>query len=214
MNTPSNTLKALSRRLALVALMAAAFLSAAAADSADAILRRASAAVKAAPSVEAAFVIAGADGPVRGTLTVAGSKFALLTPQMGVWFDGRTQWTLMRENGELSITEPTVSELMESNPFTIINHYANYYKARRIADRNGDFRVELTPVATSGSPISRAVIQIRKSDNLPCGVDVTFSNGSAIKVGTEKVAVGRRHPDAFFRHDKKKYPANEIVDLR
>ena len=109
------------KRLLLILIAIAGCLGCACAASHDAaaILARMKAKINASPSLEAVFTINGGEGPVEGNAVIAGSKYTMQTPQLKVWFDGRTQWTYLLNTGEVSITEPDASEQMASNPFAI-----------------------------------------------------------------------------------------------
>lgn len=89
----------------------------AAVNAAETLLSKVKAKFSASPSIEATFTINGGDGPVQGSATMAADRYFMTTPVLTVWYDGRTQWTFLKSSGEVSITEPTVEELMASNPF-------------------------------------------------------------------------------------------------
>ena len=42
-------------------------------------------------------------GGASGTIKVKGRKFQATTPQGIVWFDGKTQWTYVKQNGEVNV---------------------------------------------------------------------------------------------------------------
>ena len=98
--------------LAIVATTASAAKSVTAESILDGLRSR----IVGAPSVEAVFTINGGDGPVQGSVILAGSSYTMITPQMRAWFDGRTQWTLINSSKEVNVTEPDRSELMSTNP--------------------------------------------------------------------------------------------------
>ena len=53
-----------------------------------------------------------------GVINIKGEKFVLKTPDMVVWFDGKSQWTYLEKNEEVSVTTPNEEEVM--NLFTQI----------------------------------------------------------------------------------------------
>ena len=112
-------------RLTLIFLFAALFLHAVAAGqskaSAATILSSLRSRMASAPAVEAVFTINGGQGPVQGSVILSGAKYSMTTPQMSVWYDGRTQWTFLRNTNEVSITEPSADELLSTNPFAILS---------------------------------------------------------------------------------------------
>lgn len=115
-------------------IVALASLPVSAATSASDILAAMRSKMVSAKAVEIMFTIPGNDGSVQGNAILSGASFVFHTPQMSVWYDGKTQWTFLNSSKEVSITEPTAEELSASTPFAILNSYHESYKARRLSD--------------------------------------------------------------------------------
>ena len=49
----------------------------------------------------------GSVGRTSGTISVKGTKFVATTPQMTIWFNGKTQWSYMKSTNEVNISTPT-----------------------------------------------------------------------------------------------------------
>lgn len=196
----------------LVSALAGAVAFAATGDAAT-LLKQVSAKMAASPSVEATFTINGGDGPVQGNASMAADKYFMTTPVLTVWYDGRTQWTFLKSSGEVSITEPTVDELMESNPFAILSSPADRYTLRMLGDSQGRKRVEMTP--KSGlSGISKIVLFVDPSTHYPAAIVVNFDDGRAVDVVIDNITAAKAKPVGAFRYDSKRFPASEIIDLR
>lgn len=196
----------------LVFALAGAVAFAATGDAAT-LLKQVSAKMAASPSVEATFTINGGDGPVQGNASMAADKYFMTTPVLTVWYDGRTQWTFLKSSGEVSITEPTVDELMESNPFAILSSPADRYTLRMLGDSQGRKRVEMTP--KSGlSGISKIVLFVDPSTHYPAAIVVNFDDGRAVDVVIDNITAAKAKPVGAFRYDSKRFPASEIIDLR
>lgn len=203
----------MKKTLSLIALLICMVAGAAPARTAASILEAVSARMRAAGTVETTFVLTGSGQRVDGTMITSGAKIMLKTPGFSMWYDGRTQWTLVEATGEVNISEPTLEELMESNPFAILSDWSSHYSARRLPDEGSLKVVELTPKASMNSRITRAVISVG-ADNSPAGISVTFADGSDIAVAVTKMKNIANKPAAFFRFDPSAYPTYEIVDLR
>lgn len=195
----------------LFALVAA---TAYAADTASSVMSRCAAKLNSAGMCEVAFIIRGQQSPIAGTLTMEQAYFRMDTPQVKVWYDGRTQWTMLSSSREVSITEPTAAELMETNPFTVLNSYASHYKAMLVKAPAGKKAVQLTPLTGSPSGIRKAVVTVNTSSWLPTALSVTFTDGNEIRAEVSKVTFGKKLPVSSFRYDSKLFPASEIIDLR
>ena len=50
------------------------------------------------------------ENETTGTMTINGNKFQMQTPEAIVWYDGKTQWSMMRDGDEVNMTEPTAEE--------------------------------------------------------------------------------------------------------
>ena len=55
-------------------------------------------------------------GTQEGTLLLKGNKFHLNTGDVETWFDGKTQWSYLRQNEEVNVSTPTPEELQSINP--------------------------------------------------------------------------------------------------
>lgn len=202
------------KRLFIIALsvMLAATLYAAS-PTASSILSGIRKSMLAKPAMEAKFTINGGQGPVQGSITMSGAQFTMTTPQLKVWYDGRTQWTYLASTGEVSITEPTAEELAASNPFVILSSVDRSYDARRLSDVNGCHRVQLTP-KDKNSDMQKIVIVTDNTGKQPRAVTVTFSDGRQITLVIDHITGIAKPSERVFRYDEKLQPASEIIDLR
>ncbi len=183
-----------------------------AAVTATQLLDKVRAKFSASPSVEAVFTIAG-EHPLQGNALMAGNAFTLNTPQIEVWFDGKTQWTLIKSSQEVSVTEPDAEEMMAANPFAILTSPGSFYTARRLSDSRGRARVELTPRdKTSG--IEKIIVHIDTATSWPSAVVVDFADDRRIELMIDKITPSTKKSAGAFRYDASRYPAAEIIDLR
>lgn len=183
------------------------------AQSAESILAALQDKVRAAAAIDAAFTINGGGGPVEGSVQMAGSKFAMTTPKLSVWYDGHTQWTMLTASQEVSITEPTAAELVATNPFAILTSRQSHYTVRRHADSNGCRVVALTPRDKS-SGIDTITLFINATTGWPQTVIITFEDSNIVEVIIDNIAATKAKPANVFVYDPKRYPAVEVVDLR
>lgn len=194
----------------LTLLVTVAFASAAAETAAD-IMAKCARAFNGAPSLTVKASVASGSETFTATITASHEKFCLEYPQMIAWYDGTTQWTYARQTRELSITEPLPAELLESNPFAILNQYARAYNVRRLSDKQPV--VELTPKSRDAG-IRKAVLTVDAKTWLPTKIVVTMASGRTMTVTVKSAVKGKKPAASTFIYNKTKYPANEIVDLR
>ncbi len=200
-------------RIFLLALAAAIILPAVstAAESASTILASVRKKMLATPGVEALFTINGESGPSQGRIDMQGKAFALTTPAVSVWYDGKTQWTLVHSSNEVSITEPEPDEV--STMFPILSDPESHYTSRRLSDIRGKRRVELVP-KNKELGIKRYVVHIDPATSWPTAIVAEFEGGRRMDIVVDSMKGLPKREVSLFRYDTKKFPAMEIIDLR
>lgn len=182
-----------------------------AAQSAKTVLDKTAAVVSNKDGVSAGFKITdGQYGNLSGTIAVKGQKFQASTPQVNVWFDGKTQWTLMKSSNEVNVSNPTANELAAINPYNFINIYRSGYKYD-MKTVGKEFQVHLTATDKSRK-IQEMYINVNKSSYVPSQVKMLRGGKwSTITISNFKKA---SLSDSQFRFNSKSYPNAEIIDLR
>lgn len=182
-----------------------------AAQSAKTVLDKTAAVVSNKNGVSAGFKITdGQYGNLSGTIAVKGQKFQASTPQVNVWFDGKTLWTLMKSSDEVNVSNPTANELAAINPYNFINIYRSGYKYD-MKTVGKEFQVHLTATDKSRK-IQEMYINVNKSSYVPSQVKMLRGGKwSTITISNFKKA---SLSDSQFRFNPKSYPDAEIIDLR
>ena len=192
-------------------LIAATLISAATfAQTAKSVLDKAAANITVKSGVQAKFKMTGSMGNTSGTITIKGRKFHATTPQAIVWFDGKTQWTYMKNNDEVNVTTPTESQLQAINPYNFINLYKNGYDAT-LNSSGKDYVVHLT-ASTKDKKIRELFITVNKSSNTP--TQVKLLQGTKWTIFDISDLKKQDVPDSQFRFNAKDFPQAEIIDLR
>ena len=192
-------------------LIAATLISAATfAQTAKSVLDKAAANITVESGVQAKFKMTGSMGNTSGTIAIKGRKFHATTPQAIVWFDGKTQWTYMKNNDEVNVTTPTESQLQAINPYNFINLYKNGYDAT-LNSSGKDYVVHLT-ASTKDKKIRELFITVNKSSNTP--TQVKLLQGTKWTIFDISDLKKQSVPDSQFRFNAKDFPQAEIIDLR
>ena len=192
-------------------LIAATLISAATiAQTAKSVLDKAAANITVKSGVQAKFKMTGSMGNTSGTIAIKGRKFHATTPQAIVWFDGKTQWTYMKNNDEVNVTTPTESQLQAINPYNFINLYKNGYDAT-LNSSGKDYVVHLTS-STKDKKIRELFITVNKSSNTP--TQVKLLQGTKWTIFDISDLKKQSVPDSQFRFNAKDFPQAEIIDLR
>lgn len=201
------------QRITVLALVLISCTSIFAQNSGEAIVKRCVANFNNAPSLTADFTIALESGSEHGKFTLCKNLFKIETPTMAIWFDGKTQWTFLKANNEVNITEPTGEELMESNPFALLSSFSTQYNCRLLHSTSASDIIELTS-KIKNTPIKSARVTISKSTGWPTTLTVTLDNGTVTSVAVQGITMGNPMQATSFRFDKKMFPTAEIIDLR
>ena len=180
------------------------------AQTAKNVLDKAAANITVKSGVQADFKMTGSMGNTSGTITIKGKKFHATTPQAIIWFDGKTQWTYMKNNDEVNVTTPTESQLQAINPYNFINLYKNGYDYT--LNKSGkDYVVHLT-ASSEDKKIRELFITINKSSYQPS--QVKLLQGTKWTIFDISNLKKQNISDSQFRFNAKDFPQAEIIDLR
>ena len=180
------------------------------AQTAKSVLDKAAANISVKSGVQASFKMSGSMGTTSGTIAVKGKKFHATTPQAIVWFDGKTQWTYMKNNDEVNVTTPTEAQLQAINPYNFINLYKNGYMAT--LNKSGkDYVVHLT-ASSKDKKIREMFISVNKSSYHP--TQVKLLQGTKWTIFDITDLKKQNIPDTQFRFNSKDFPQAEVIDLR
>lgn len=188
-------------------------LPAQAATSASSVLDKAASKINAAKSLTAEYTISSGNSHENGRLVLASGKFTLNSPSLRTWYDGMTMWTYSPALDEVNITTPTAEELLEINPFAVINNYKSLYTPRITASGKGSYTIELKP-KRKGQIFSKAILVIDASTYSPKSIQLTMSDGSKVLIDVKSVTAGAFPGNDAFRFKKSDAPKAEIIDLR
>ena len=177
------------------------------------ILAKAVMSLKNAQSIEANFVATTPNGASSGSITISGNSFKLITNEVSVWFNGRTQWSYSPSIGEVNISEPTLEEIGQIDPFTVVNSLKSGYKARRLPSVAGYDKIELTPTS-KGTQYTNVVLTLNSKTSLPSDIVLTSTDGMKVNIAVNSIKKGGRLSASTFVFNPKLYPAVEVVDLR
>ena len=180
------------------------------AQSAKAVLDKAAGTITAQSGVIANFKMTTANGSTSGTIAIKGKKFYATTPQAKVWFDGKTQWTYLKNNDEVNVSNPTEAQLQAINPYNFINIYKRGY-TYTMNTAGSDYVIHLM-ASNADRKIKELFISVNKKSYQPKQVKMlqgkkwtTFDINSIKK---ENI------PDSQFRFNAKDFPKAEVIDLR
>lgn len=170
-------------------------------------------ALKKSPNLEITFTIYTDGASSSGSMVVNSQRFHLSTPEMKIWYDGKTQWATLDGSGEVNVTTPTAAELAQSNPFSLLSSLGNAFTFTRMKAAAGTEKILLTPKKPTDE-LSSATVTINASTHLPTEITVKDSAGTLTTVKITTLKNSPVAPLSRFRFDPKANPSLEVVDLR
>ena len=205
-----NKLRNIITLLALLLLAVPASAAMTAPETVAAAARR----ISSASGLTASFSVAAGGSTIKGSIKASGKKFALVTPQASSWYDGTNLYTYNASSRETTLVRPSLAELEETNPLSIIASAPGRFDAKFAAKQTaGSSTVVLTP-KKAGSGIKRAVLVLDAKTLAPKKIDITQTDGSSSVITVTAFKTGVNLPASSFVYPKAKYPAAKIVDLR
>ncbi len=189
------------------------------ADSAKDVLDKAYAQLKGAGGLQAKFTFTTLEGKktqgvTSGTMNVQDGKLCLKTDDLLLWFDGKTQWSMVPGDTEVTRTEPTATEKRSLNPYSFLQIYTDGYsykmKQGKLSNGKQGYKVFLN--ATNDQDIREVFIEVDSSYNL---VRVSFRRGkqSWTRIVINSLVTGKKFADEEFVFPAQQYPGVEVINL-
>ena len=152
----------------------------------------------------------------EGTMIMKNNKFVLRTPDIMIWFDGKTQWTYFPRNKEVNINTPTGSELRLLNPMILLQDYKKDFDVSYIGEStsaNAKIANDIALIPKKKEDIEKIEVQIEKGTSLPVKLVVTMRNDIRNTVTIKEIKESSP-PDKTFTFPENDFPDAEIIDLR
>ena len=149
-------------------------------------------------------------GKTSGSIAIKGRMFYAHTPKATVWYNGKTQWTLMKKTNEVNITTPTEAQRMRMNPYAFITMYKQGYKMG-MTKKGGNYVIHLTATSRQRS-VSEMYLTVNSRNYQPSMV--TMREGSTWSTITIFNFKAKNLPTSMFTFRAKDFPKAEVIDLR
>ncbi len=162
-------------------------------------------------AVKIEFTAKSKEGTSSGTLITQNNRFTLKSPEANIWFDGKTEWSMVNGSGEVNVITPTAKEIAEMNPMNFINLYKKGYKMS-MKTVNGNQEIHLIATSKKQS-IQEMYIYINPKTSKP--KTIKFRSGKAWTNITVRsfTQLGQKNP-LSFAFNPKDYPGVNIIDMR
>ncbi len=150
-----------------------------------------------------------------GSMDVLGNKFYLNSPDMLSWYDGKTQWSMIPNDTEVNLSEPSPAEQQAMNPTILLQLYKKgfSYKMKQGKLSNGEngYKINLT-ADDKKQNIREMYIEITNDYRL---TRISIREGKNwMRIVLSNTKTGKKFADSHFTFPAKQYPNVEIIDIR
>ena len=149
-----------------------------------------------------------------GTIQIKGSKFKLEIGGQTVYCDGKTKWTYIKDDNEVTINNASATD--DANPLNILNNYSSNYKAKYIKDvvEGGKTLtvIDMTPI--KGKSYSKVRLNINKAAKQIASYTIYDKNGSEYTSKVTKFTTNVVIADTTFTFNKADHPGVTENDMR
>jgi len=155
----------------------------------------------------------------KGYIFLEGQKFKVIIPKNEIISDGKSVWTYMKEDNEVTISEADTSEISIFNPAKLFTAYKHGFKYLLIGEEtieNIKYNViDLYPEDTENNPYSIIRLKISKTKNEIYSLKTSGKSGVDYTFQVVEYKPNINIPEGLFKFDKSKYPIDiEITDMR
>lgn len=155
------------------------------------------------------------EGTSQGTLQLKGDRFHLENGNMQSWFDGKTQWSYLKNSDEVTVSTPAPEELHTLNPYALLSAYKQGYDYRYAGAKSCQGQTGYEVVLTPDQPQELTSVTLFVSKTYqPLYLRVELTGQPAHEVIVTSFRTHQPLDDATFRFDQKKFPNAEVIDLR
>ena len=148
------------------------------------------------------------------TIALKGDKFVSDLGGIRSWFDGKTLWTYVTADEEVTINAPTPEEIRSINPYAILSDYKNGFKYSHAGTQTirGAVCEKVTLTPEKDMEIREISIAVDRRMR-PAYIKIRHESGKAVEL-TVKEYKTLPLDDSFFRFNPDDYPGIEIYDMR
>ncbi|MDD4246493.1 MAG: LolA-like putative outer membrane lipoprotein chaperone, partial [Dysgonamonadaceae bacterium] len=155
--------------------------------------------------------------PQNGTAFVKQDKFKLELLFATTWFDGKTQWVLLKDANEVNISNPAPQELITISPLALLNLYKTGYNLgkpiKKTIKGKELIQIEMSPIDKS-QEFKELTITLDKKTNSVTDVSFTTKDGIKSSLAITNYQIDNDFTNDLFTFNKYNHPGVEVIDLR
>lgn len=163
-------------------------------------------------AVQAKFNAKAPQGSSSGTIVAQGKCFTLQSNSASIWFDGKTEWSLISGSDEVNLSEPTAKEVAAMNPMNFVNLYKSGYKSS-LKTVGSNYEVHLTATSKS-KPIKEMYVYVDKATSKPKTIKLRTKAKDWTVITVSSFQTLPKKSPSYFKFSAKDHPSLHIIDLR
>ena len=147
----------------------------------------------------------------KGVMRLDGDCYSLLMDKMGVWCNGKTQWSYMSDIDEIYITDSTSDEAQNLSPLFIMESYRNGC-TKKMDMQNGVAKVSL--LVPQGDDVEKVELYVDVETYRLKAMDIFMIGQGRIEVVLDRYQTKCDFTSAVYECPVKEFTTAEIVDMR
>jgi outer membrane lipoprotein carrier protein len=154
----------------------------------------------------------------NGSIIAKGDKYKVITAGTTVYFDGKTMWTYVQDDNEVTITEPdSQDDDFLSNPAKVFDWYNRDFKYQYRGETTVEnvvmHEIDLFP-KNLDQPYSRIKVFIEKNTENLSIISSIGKDGIDYSIFLKNFVTGKSFADEVFTFDPSKNKKLTVVDMR
>jgi outer membrane lipoprotein-sorting protein len=152
-----------------------------------------------------------------GSIKVKGNKYLVKLMDVETYFDGKTQWTYMKDAGEVNVSTPDVNDDNSLNPAKIFTMYEKGFKFQYVGEKveagKNLYEIDLFPEGRDKN-FSRIKLLISKDDMQLYTLKQMGKDGNNIIVKVNKMVANQAYADTDFTFNTAAHSDVDVIDMR
>ncbi|MDO4191242.1 MAG: outer membrane lipoprotein carrier protein LolA [Bacteroidales bacterium] len=152
---------------------------------------------------------------VKGEVKLWKEKFYYHLADVEMFYDGKTEWTYIRDLNEVSITEPTAEELGNDSPMMMMRGYGKSHRVDFDPVPSDDNYYYVSVYPTNHSlDYFRIQLVVNKKNYMLRSIKMSQRNGDRITLLFDALTMIPNPTLELFTFSKESHPKVTVTDLR
>ena len=147
----------------------------------------------------------------KGVMRLDGNRYSVVMDKMGVWCDGKTQWSYMLEIDEIYITGASSDEAQNLSPLFIMENYSKGSSKTAVLQ---DGMAVLTLQSMQDNTIEKVELYVDSEAARLKAMNVFMPGQGHIEIMLDKYQIKCNFADDVYRCPVEEYSTAEVVDMR